>query len=133
MSALRVHHIGYLVKKIEKAQRTFEQLGYRTEQDVVYDDIRKINICFMVMGDCRVELVSPVSEDSVVAGLIRKYKNSPYHICYETDDYEEAYAGLTANGFLAIDTPTPAPALGGRRVVFLTNAAIGMIELIVPA
>lgn len=133
MSALRVHHIGYLVKKIEKAKRTFEQLGYRTEQDVVYDDIRKINICFMVMGDCRVELVSPVSEDSVVAGLIRKYKNSPYHICYETDDYEEAYAGLTANGFLAIDTPTPAPALGGRRVVFLTNAAIGMIELIVPA
>lgn len=133
MSALRVHHIGYLVKKIEKAKRTFEQLGYRTEQDVVYDDIRKINICFMVMGDCRVELVSPVSENSVVAGLIRKYKNSPYHICYETDDYEEAYAGLTANGFLAIDTPTPAPALGGRRVVFLTNAAIGMIELIVPA
>lgn len=133
MSALRVHHIGYLVKKIERARRTFEQLGYRTEQDVVYDDIRKINICFMVMGDCRVELVSPVSEDSVVAGLIRKYKNSPYHICYETDDYEEAYAELTANGFLAIDTPTPAPALGGRSVVFLTNAAIGMIELIVPA
>lgn len=133
MSTLSVHHIGYLVKKIEKAKQTFEQLGYRTEQDVVYDDIRKINICFMVMGDCRVELVSPVSEDSVVAGLIRKYKNSPYHICYETDDYEAAYAELTAHGFLAIDTPTPAPALGGRKVVFLTNAAIGMIELIVPA
>lgn len=133
MSTLKVHHIGYLVKKIEKAKQTFEQLGYRTEQDIVYDDIRKINICFMIMGDCRVELVSPVSEDSVVAGLIRKYKNSPYHICYETDDYEAAYAELTAGGFLAIDTPTPAPALGRRKVVFLTNAAIGMIELILPA
>lgn len=133
MSTLKVHHIGYLVKKIEKAKQTFEQLGYRVEQDIVYDDIRKINICFMVMGDCRVELVSPVSEDSVVAGLIRKYKNSPYHICYETDDYEAAYAELTAGGFLAIDTPTPAPALSGRKVVFLTNAAIGMIELILPA
>lgn len=133
MSTLKVHHIGYLVKKIEKAKQTFEQLGYRTEQDIVYDDIRKINICFMVMGDCRVELVSPVSEDSVVAGLIRKYKNSPYHICYETDDYETAYTELTTGGFLAIDTPTPAPALSGRKVVFLTNAAIGMIELILPA
>lgn len=133
MSTLKIHHIGYLVKKIEKAKQTFEQLGYRTEQDIVYDDIRKINICFMVMGDCRVELVSPVSEDSVVAGLIRKYKNSPYHICYETDDYEAAYAELTAGGFLAIDTPTPAPALSGRKVVFLTSAAIGMIELILPA
>lgn len=133
MSTLKVHHIGYLVKKIEKAKQTFEQLGYRMEQDIIYDDIRKINICFMVMGDCRVELVSPVSEDSVVAGLIRKYKNSPYHICYETDDYEAAYAELTAGGFLAIDTPTPAPALSGRKVVFLTNAAIGMIELILPA
>lgn len=36
----------------------------------------------------------------------------------------------TANGFAAIDTPTPAPALNGCKVVFLTSPVIGMIELI---
>ena len=131
MSTLKVHHIGYLVKKIDKAKASFEALGYRTEQDTIYDGIRKVDICFLQKDGYRVELVSPVSEDSVVAGLMKKYKNTPYHICYETDDYETACADLSANGFLAIDTPTPAPALQDRRVQFFTSAVAGMIELIV--
>lgn len=130
MPSLSVHHIGYLVKKIEKAIQTFLSLGYQIEHDTVYDDIRKVNICFLIKDGYRIELVSPASEDSVVTGLMKKYKNSPYHICYLTDDFDQAYAALTANGFLAIDTPTRAPALDGREVVFLTHADIGMIELI---
>ncbi len=130
MQSLRVHHIGYLVKKIEKAKQTFLALGYLIEQDTVYDDIRKVNICFLTRDGYRVELVSPATEDSVVSGLIKRYKNSPYHICYETDDFEADIARLTDDGFIAIDTPTPAPALGGRDVVFLSNAAIGMLELL---
>lgn len=130
MPSLSVHHIGYLVKKIEKAIQTFLSLGYQIEHDTVYDDIRKVNICFLIKDGYRIELVSPASEDSVVSGLMKKYKNSPYHICYLTDDFDQTYAALNTNGFLAIDTPTRAPALDGREVVFLTHADIGMIELI---
>lgn len=130
MPTLTVHHIGYLVKKLDKAIQTFQSLGYETEQDTVYDDIRKVNICFLVKDGCRVELVSPVSEDSVVAGLMKKYKNCPYHICYETTDFDADYAALTSNGFIAIDSLTPAPALGDREVVFLNSAVIGIIELL---
>lgn len=130
MAALKIHHIGYLVKKMDKAIASFTGLGYQITQPTLYDDIRKVDICFLEKDGYRIELVSPVSEDSVVAGLMKKYKNSPYHICYETEDYEKAYAELTANGFIAIDTLTPAPALQNREVVFLTNAFMGMIELI---
>ncbi|MBO5208785.1 MAG: VOC family protein [Lachnospiraceae bacterium] len=130
MINLKVHHIGYLVKKIEAAIRSFENLGYQITQETVYDDIRKINICFLEKDSYTIELVSPVSEDSVAAGLMKKYKNSPYHICYETEDFERDFQQLTENGFIAIDTPTPAPALQNREVVFLTNASMGMIELI---
>ena len=130
MQSLRIHHIGYLVKKIEKAKQTFLALGYCVEQDTVHDDIRKVDICFLIKDGYRIELVSPAGEDSVVSGLIKRYKNSPYHVCYETDDFETAVDWLTANGFIAVDTPTPAPALGGREVIFLSNASIGMIELI---
>lgn len=129
MTTLKIHHIGYLVKKIEKAKQTFETLGYQVEQDTVRDDIRKVDICFLTKDGYRVELVSPFSEDSVVAGLLKKYKNAPYHICYEADDPDTAFRKLTENGFAAIDTPTPAPALGGCNVVFLTSPVIGMIEL----
>ena len=127
---LKVHHIGYLVKKIDAAISSFEKLGYQIKQNTVYDDIRKVNICFMEKDGYCIELVSPAAEDSVVSGLMKKFKNSPYHICYETDDFEKDYMTLVSDGFVAIDTPTPAPALGGREVVFLSSAAMGMIELI---
>lgn len=130
--SLTVHHIGYLVKKIEKARDAFLSLGYQVEQDTVRDEIRKVDICFLVKDGYRVELVSPYAEDSVVSGLMKRYKNSPYHICYETTDFETACADLCKGGFIAIDTPTPAPALGGRDVVFLTSPVLGMIELIRP-
>jgi methylmalonyl-CoA/ethylmalonyl-CoA epimerase len=130
MPSLKIHHIGYLVKKIEKAKQSFLSLGYEVEQDTVYDDIRKVDICFLIKDGYRVELVSPRSEDSVVAGLMKKYKNCPYHICYETADFNADFDALSANGFIAIDEPTPAPALQGRDVVFLNSASIGMIELI---
>ncbi|MBD5448587.1 MAG: lactoylglutathione lyase [Lachnospiraceae bacterium] len=130
MTSLKVHHIGYLVKKIEAAIRTFEALGYQLIQDTVYDDIRKVNICFLQKDEYCIELVSPAAEDSVVSGLMKKYKNCPYHICYETADFDKDYQTLLSDGFISIDTPTPAPALQGREVVFLTNASMGMIELL---
>lgn len=130
MPALNVHHIGYLVKQIERAKQTFALLGYQTKQDTVYDDIRKVNICFLEKDGYCIELVSPASEDSVVAGLYKKYKNCPYHICYETADFEKDFEALRAEGFMPIDTLTPAPALSGKEVVFMTHAALGMIELI---
>lgn len=72
MPSLKIHHIGYLVKKLEKAKKTFESLGYLAEQDTVRDEIRKVDICFLIKDGYRVELVSPFSEESVVSGLLKK-------------------------------------------------------------
>ena len=130
MPTLKIHHIGYLVKKIDAAISAFENMGYQIIQDTVYDNIREVNICFMQKDGYCIEIISPVSPTSVVSGLMKKYKNSPYHICYETNDFDRDYEALTANGFTAIDTLTPAPALQNREVVFLTNPFMGMIELI---
>ena len=130
MLMLNIHHIGYLVKKMESAIPAFVNLGYQVKQDTVYDDIRKVDICFLEKDGYCIELVSPVSEDSVVAGLLKKYKNCPYHICYETADFESDFGELRSQGFMPIDTLTPAPALSGKEVVFMTHAALGMIELI---
>lgn len=130
MNTLKIHHIGYLVKKINAAVKEFEHLGFTVTRNITYDDYRKINICFLVKDGYCVELVSPTDETSVVAGLLKKYKNCPYHICYETEHFEEDFARLQAEGYTAIDTPTPAPALDMHPVVFLMNAKLGMIELL---
>lgn len=130
MIKLDIHHIGYLVKKIDTAIQSFKLLGFQIVQSTIYDDIRKIDICFMQKDGYCVELISPASKDSVVYGLLRKYKNSAYHICYKTENFDQDYQTLLTNGFISIDTPTPAPALQNRKVVFLTSASMGMIELL---
>ena len=130
MITLKVHHIGYLVKKIDKAKRDFLALGYEIEADTVYDHIRKVDICFLIKDGYRVELISPTEEDSVVSGLMKRFKNSPYHICYESYNLEADLSLLRENGYAQIDTPTAAPALSGHAVTFLTSASSGMIELI---
>ena len=130
MLMLNIHHIGYLVKKMDAAILAFANLGYQVKQDTVYDNIRKVDICFLEKDGYCIELVAPVSADSVVAGLLKKYKNCPYHICYETADFESDFEELRSQGFMPIDTLTPAPALSGKEVIFMTHAALGMIELI---
>lgn len=130
MNTLTIHHIGYLVKKIVPAIRSFEALGFQVAREVTRDDIREVDICFLEKDGYRVELVSPYSATSVVAGLLKKYKNCPYHICYETSHFEEALEELTSHGYVMMGSPTPAPAIDQHPVVFLMNASLGMIELL---
>ncbi len=130
MISLKIHHIGYLVKKIEEAKKEFECLGYTASSGIIHDSYRNIHICFMEKDGYRIELVSPSNEQSVIAGLLKKYKNSPYHICYETPCFDADFALLSSKKFTAIDAPAPAPALQERRVVFLMNPFLGMIELL---
>ncbi len=127
---LTVHHIGYLVKKISPAIQAFEALGYTLVSGPTNDTIRQVDICFLKNEEYQIELVSPNSPDSVTAGLVKRYKNSPYHICYLSKDLNADMEYLVSNGYTAIDTPTPAPALQNKKVVFLMNAYLGMIELL---
>lgn len=125
-----VHHIGYLVKDIEKSYKKFQILGFERESDVVYDDYRDINILFIKNGNERVELIAPVSENSIVFDLYKKYKNCAYHICYISQNFDEDIAIIKNNGGIQIDAPHEAIALNNKKVVFFMFSAIGMIELV---
>ena len=129
MNNLKVHHIQYLVKRIDKAADTFRVLGYKCGE-VTHDTTRGIDICFLTKDSLNVELVSPFTEDSVVSGLMSRYKNSAYHICYESAHFNDDLHELENSGFHIIGEPLPAPAIDGHNVVFLMNPAIGMIELL---
>ena len=127
---MTVHHIGYLVKKFERAKKAFLGLGYSVEQDVVRDEFRKIDILFLIKDGYRVELVSPYDPSSVVADIITRLGNSPYHICYEADEFDAEMERLRDECFVPCGEAAPAPACGGRRVVFLIHPFMGMIELL---
>lgn len=127
---MKINHVGYLVKNIDKSIEYFNILGFHVSSEVTHDEIRKIDIVFMTNDGYTIELVSPYDKDSVVSNLMKYYKNCPYHICYEVDEIESSIDELQQNGFVLFEKPEVAPAFNGRKVCFLQSARIGMVELV---
>lgn len=127
---MRIHHVGYMVKKIEKAITAFEELGYSRESDIILDEYRKINICFLKKGDYTIELISPISKESVISDLIKKMGNSPYHICYETDSFDRDVDDLLKKKYVMCSEKHEAIAINRKNVCFLVHPYMGMIELV---
>ncbi len=125
-----IHHVGYLTKDLEKAEKEFLALGYTIEQAVKLDELRKINISFLINGNYRVELIEPVDDTSPMYPLLKKYKNTPYHFCYEVDNLDSSVTDLSNKGYTVMQAPLEAPCIEGRRVAFLMNSNLGIIELV---
>lgn len=129
MENMKVHHVGYAVKKLEKAAEAFERLGY-IAGDITEDAGRNVRIMFMENGHERVELVAPNGVSTPVDGVLKNSGPTPYHICYEVPDMSAAVNELKANGWMVIKEPEPAPAIGGAPVTFLYNRHVGIMELV---
>lgn len=125
-----VHHIGYLVKRIETAIESFKVLGYSLIIASTWDESRQANICFLENNGYCVELICPSKESSLYP-LLKQYNNAPYHICYVCSNLEEMIRTLKKQKFMMFREPAPAPVIGDNvRVAFLINARVGMIELV---
>lgn len=127
---MQVHHVGYLVKNMMRAEKDFTLLGYVRETEVIYDPIRQVDISFWTNGGLRVELVSPKTKESPVYDLLKVCKNMPYHVCYVSEDLAADAATLRENGYFPVGEPAPAPAIGGQTVWFWMSGQTGMIELL---
>ena len=68
---MKIHHIGYLVEKIEKAIKAFEGLGYQLTSEIIRDEYRQTDLCFLEKDSYVIELVSPFSKESVVSDLMK--------------------------------------------------------------
>ena len=126
---MRIDHIGYAVKNIDKARKSMEALGY-VFGDTVDDADRNIYIAFGEMNGYRVELVAPKSEGSPVDMHLSKIGPTPYHICYYSNDIEVDIEKLKASRFKVSIPLAPAIAFGGKRVVFLYSLSVGLIEIV---
>ena len=129
---MKIDHIGYAVKNIDKAKKSMEALGYVFE-DTVDDIDRNIFIAFGEMDGYRVELVAPKTLSgggTPVDGVLGKNGPTPYHICYRSDDIEADIERLKACRFKVSIPLTPAIAFGGKRVVFLYSLSVGLIEIV---
>lgn len=127
---MKIHHIGYLIKNMDKGIESFTDMGYSVKEKVCYDSMRDIDLCFMENQGYVVELVCPKSENSIAWRLMKKYGNAPYHICYTVENMEAAIEELQGRGYVMTAKPAEAVGIQGKRVAFLTGRDMGMIELL---
>ena len=130
MTTFNIHHIGFLCKNLEKSRAKFIELGFTIEQEKAFDDIRQIYIEFLVNAGYRLELIQPLDKESPMYPLLSRYKNTPYHFCYEVDNLEEATKELEEKGYTIFQEAKKAPCIKNGRVVFMINTAAGIVELL---
>jgi methylmalonyl-CoA/ethylmalonyl-CoA epimerase len=128
---MKIHHIGYLVHDIHKSAGDMKLLGFTAVSEICYDELRDIDILFLDNGGYVVELVQPKSEKSVVWNQLKRSGNTPYHFCYIAEDMDAAIADFKKRGgYKVMRPPLESPPLDNRKVVFLYNINIGIVELI---
>lgn len=126
---MKIDHIGYAVKNIEKAKKAFQAIGYLFE-DTVADPDRKVQIAFGEMNGYRIELIAPDGPASPVDPYLSKLGPTPYHICYKSKDIEADIRKLEEMRFKVSIPLAPAVAFEGKRVVFLYSLSVGLIEIV---
>ena len=127
---LSFHHIGIACRDISKTREFYVSLGY-TPADVVDDPLQHVKVCFLDKeGAPCIELLAPLDEQSPVLRTLDSSGVSPYHICYQVADIDEAITGLRKQRFLLVSGPVPACAMGEKRIAFLYQKHTGLIELV---
>lgn len=124
------HHIGIACKNIEDSIVAYTELGY-ISTEIIFDSIQKVQICFLTKKDSPlIELVGSNDPESPIRNILKKNGTIPYHTCYEVKNIEEEIPLLSSKGFVLITQPIQAIAFSNRRICFLYNKDVGVIELL---
>jgi methylmalonyl-CoA/ethylmalonyl-CoA epimerase len=130
---MKIHHIGYAVKDIDKAINEFRELGYCLKGNIIKDEKRNVLIQFMENNGYKVEFISPyiLENKSPVDQILKKNGGAiPYHLCYVVEDISIKIKKLQSKGYILIEEENEAKAIDYRKVAFLYNRNIGVIELV---
>lgn len=130
LPSFEFHHIGVVVADIDATAAHYVRAGYEKSESV-FDPIQNVSLCFLrKAGMPTVELIFPVDETSPAARILKKVGVSPYHCCYLVKDIDAAVRELEAMDYVAKFAPVEACALENRKITFLYNRDVGLIELL---
>jgi methylmalonyl-CoA epimerase len=110
-------HIGIAVKSLAAAKRTYEQLGIQVspEETVPAEQVRLVMV---PVGETRLELLEPISPDSVIGKFISKRGEGLHHVSLRVPDLNAAIAKLKKDGARLVSDEIKIGA-GGHRYIFL--------------
>jgi methylmalonyl-CoA epimerase len=113
-----VHHVAFAVSDLDEAVQTYERFfGARVElRDRM--EAEGVEAVYLRVGDGRIELVTPLADDTPVGRFLASRGPGMHHVAFEVSDITRAIEDLSAAGAEVID-PEPRPGLAGREVAFV--------------
>ena len=130
----KLRHVGVAVPSLGPATEALADLfGYRVVSGPFDDPIQKVSVNFLTQSDqdvAEIELISPLSEDSPIASMLRKSGGGAYHLCFETTDIEQALVHAKNNGCVIVSPAVPAVAFNGRRIAWIYTRSRQLFELV---
>ena len=103
MNLSHIEHLGIAVKSIEEALPYYENvLGLKCYSIEEVPD-QKVRTAFMMVGQTKLELLEPTSDESRIAKFIEKRGEGIHHIAFCVEDANEALADAASKGIKLID------------------------------
>ncbi len=127
----RFHHVGIAVMDFESVKPFYLSMGYSVQIEI-YDAEQNVEVCVLKgnVGQPIIELLAPHNDKSPINTILKKNGPTPYHICYQVDDIRSSVDILKGQKFMVVAKPKISNAFQNKRVCFLWNKAVGVIELI---
>lgn len=122
----KINHIGIAVSSLEKQIPFYrdvlglEELG----QEEVAD--QRVRVAMFKVGEVKIELLEPTSQDSPIAKFLEKKGDGIHHIAYETDGIVSQINFFTENGVEMLDK-TPREGAHGTLIAFLHPKSSGRV------
>jgi methylmalonyl-CoA/ethylmalonyl-CoA epimerase len=114
----KIDHIGIAVDSIEKwvgYYRDVLGLKYKGSEEVAG---QKVRVAFFEIGEAKIELVEPITEDSPISKFLEKRGGGIHHIAIRVDDIEAAISRHHEAGATLIDEK-PRVGANNMRMAFI--------------
>ncbi|MFN6963755.1 MAG: methylmalonyl-CoA epimerase [Pyrinomonadaceae bacterium] len=128
---MKIDHLGIATKGIDEALKFWaDSLGLENVHTETVDD-QKVRVAMLPVGESRIELLEPTSEDSPISKFLEKRGGGIHHIAVRVDDIREALARLRSQGARLIDEE-PRVGAEGCLVAFVHPSSSGgvLLELV---
>ncbi len=115
---MKIDHLGIATKSIAESLKFWQDsLGLENVHTEIVED-QKVRVAMLPIGESRVELLEPTSDDSPITKFLEKRGGGIHHIAVEVENIEESLAKLKENGAKLIDE-TPRIGAEGCLIAFV--------------
>ncbi|MDR2841228.1 MAG: methylmalonyl-CoA epimerase [Paludibacter sp.] len=118
MNITHIEHLGIAVKSLETAIPYYENvLGLKCYNIETVAD-QKVKTAFFKVGQTKIELLEPTSEESTIAKFIEKRGEGVHHVAFAVPDVASALKEVEEKGVQLIDK-APRAGAEGLNIAFL--------------